>query len=103
NAKDLIVKITLEREKTSQQQSLFDVSESDVRNHLKSKAGRPKRKNIEDILPPSQVGLGDIKEESRIVEGVHDIAGAMFDDMYSGLFESKRAQDRLRDVVLSRL
>jgi transposase len=102
-AKELIIKITLEREKNSQQQSLFDVSESDVRNHVKSKAGRPKRKNIEDILPPSQVSLDDIKEESRIVEGVHDIAGAMFDDMYGNLLESKRAQDRLRDVVLSRL
>ena len=102
-AKELIIKITLEREKNSSQQSLFDVSESDIRNHLKTKAGRPKRKNIEDILPPSQVSLDDIKEESRIVEGVHDIAGAMFNDMYSGLLESKRAQNRLRDVVLSRL
>jgi transposase len=102
-AKELIVKITLENEKNSQQQSLFDVSEADVKALLKSKAGRPKRKNIEDILPPSQVHLDDIKEESRIVEGVHDIAGAMFDDMYGGLLESKRAYDRLRDVVLSRL
>lgn len=101
--KELIVKITLEREKHSQQQSLFALSETDVRNHLKSKAGRPKRKNIEDILPPSQVNLDDIKEESRIVEGVHDIAGKMFDDMYGSLLDSKRAQERLRDVVLSRL
>ena len=66
--KELIVKITLEREKNSQQQSLFDMTETDVRSHVKSKAGRPKRKNIEDILPPSQVGLDEIKEESRIVE-----------------------------------
>lgn len=102
-AKDLVVKISLEREKNSQQQSLFDLSESDVRNHLKSRTGRPKRKKIEDILPPSQVTLDDIKEESRIVEGVHDIAGRMFDDMYHGLFESKRVEDRLRDVILSRL
>jgi transposase len=101
--KELIVKITLEREKISQQQSLFDVSESEVRNHIKSKAGRPKRKNIEDILPTSQVCLDDIKEESRIVEGVHDIAGKMFDDMYEGLLDSKKSQERLRDVVLSRL
>lgn len=101
--KELIVKITLEREKNSQQQSLFDMTETDVRSHVKSKAGRPKRKNIEDILPPSQVGLDEIKEESRIVEGVHDVAGKMFDEMYEGLLEGKRAQERLRDVVLSRL
>lgn len=102
-AKELIVKITLEREKDAQQQSLFNLSESDVKNHIKSKVGRPKRKNIQDILPPSQVSLDDIKEEYRIVEGVHDIAGAMFDDLYGGLLDSPRAQERLRDVVLSRL
>src|SRR3990167_10124297 len=103
-ANEIIAKITAQREKDAAQQSLFDASsESEILNHVKSKAGRPKRKNIEDILPPSQVSLDDIKEESRIVEGVHDIAGAMFNDMYSGLLESKRAQNRLRDVVLSRL
>lgn len=102
-ANELIVKITLEREKDSQQSSLFEVSEADIRSYVKSKAGRPKRKKIEDILPPSQVNLDDIKEESRIVEGVHDVAGAMFDDLYGSLLESKRAQERLRDVVLSRL
>ena len=102
-AKELIIKITLEREKQSPQKSLFELSESDVRNQVESKLGRPRRKNIEDILPPSQVTLDDIEEESRIVEGVHDIAGSMFDDMYGNLLESKRAQARLRDVVLSRL
>jgi transposase len=102
-AKELVVKITLEREKDAQQQSLFNISESDVRNHIKSKAGRPKRKNIEDILMPSQVSLDDIKEDYRIIEGVHDVAGAMFDDLYGGLLDSPRAQERLRDVVLSRL
>src|SRR6185295_2859018 len=102
-AKELIIKITLEQEKNSQQQSLLDMSESDIRNHVKSKVGRPKRKNIDDILPPSQISLDTIEEKYRIVEGVHDVAGTMFDDMYAGLLESKRAQDRLRDVVLSRL
>src|SRR2546423_15698467 len=52
-AKELIIKITLERERNSKQLSLLGLTEADVRNHIKSKAGRPKRKNIEDILPPS--------------------------------------------------
>jgi transposase len=102
-AQELIVKITLERAKNSSQQSLPGMSESDVTDYLKSKAGRPRRKNIEDILPPSQVSLDDIEEENRLIEGVHDIAGKMFDDMYEGLLDSKRSQERLRDVVLSRL
>lgn len=49
------------------------------------------------------MSLGDIKEETRIVEGVHDIVGNMFDEMYEGLLDSKRDQMRLRDVMLSGL
>lgn len=103
-AKELIVKITLERQEHAAQASLLPISETDITTYqAKRKPGRPKRKKIEDILPPSQVSLEDIKEELRIVEGVHDIAGKMFDEMYEGLLDSKRDQMRLRDVVLSRL
>jgi len=103
-ANELMIKITLERETHSPQASLLSISEADIEPHqAKRKAGRPKRKKIEDILPPSQVSLEDIKEESRIIEGVHDVAGKMFDELYEGLLDSKRDQMRLRDVVLSRL
>lgn len=102
-ALELIAKITAEREAEAPQHSLLDVHESDVLDHVKSRAGRPKRKNIEDILPPSQVTLDDIVEEKRIVEGVHEIAGAMFDEMYGALFKGKRTIEILKNVVLSRL
>lgn len=101
---ELIAKITAQREKDLKQQSLFELSESDVLESIKNKKlGRKKRKKIEDILPPSQVTLDDIVEEKRIVEGVHDIAGKMFDEMYQSLFKGKRTYQLLRDVVLSRL
>jgi len=100
---ELIAKITSQREKDSTQKSLFETSEADVLQHAKKKLGRRSRKNIEDILPPSQVTLDDIIEEKRVVEGVHDIAGAMFDEMYHDLFKGKRSYQLLRDVVLSRL
>jgi transposase len=100
---ELIAKITAQREKEAAQQSLFEMSDSDVLHHVKKKRGRKPRKKIEDILPPSQVTLDDIVEEKRIVEGVHDIAGAMFDEMYQGLFTGKRTYQLLKDVVLSRL
>lgn len=101
-AQELMVKITLERKQNTAQQSLFEMSKADIA-HCQSTMGRPKRKNIQDVLPPSQVNLEDIQEETRLVEGVHDIAGAMFDDMYRGLLDSKKDQQRLRDVILSRL
>src|SRR5579872_4653 len=100
---ELITKITLQRQKESGQLSLFETSASDIIAHQKNKPGRPSRKRIEDILPPSQVTLDDIVEEKRIIEGVHDIAGAMFDEMYQSLFKGKRTYHLLRDVVLSRL
>lgn len=101
---ELIAKIKAQREQDSKQKSLFELSESDVLENSKNKKlGRKKRKKIEDILSPSQVTLDDIVEEKRIVEGVHDIAGKMFDEMYQSLFKGKRTYHLLRDVVLSRL
>jgi transposase len=102
-ANEIIIKITAQREKDAAQQSLFRKSDSEIAKHIKNKVGRRSHKKIEDILPPSQVTLADIVEEKRIVEGVHDIAGTMFDDMYQSLFKSNRAYHLLRDVVLSRL
>jgi transposase len=102
-ANEIIAKITIQREKDAAQQSLFQASESEILTHKKNKLGRRLRKKIEDILPPSQVTLDDILEEKRIVEGVHDVAGAMFDEMYQGLFDGKKPYQILRDVVLSRL
>ena len=101
---ELIAKITAEREFLSPQQSLFAPGSVEIQlPQMKGKAGRPKRKDIASILPPSQVTLDDIVEEKRIIEGVHDIAGTMFDQMYSGLFKGKRTYELVRNVVLSRL
>lgn len=101
---ELIAKIAAQREKDAAQQSLFNAAaESEILNHAKNKAGRPRQKKIEDILPPNQVSLYDIEEESRIVEGVHDVAGAMFDEMYASLCDKKRLTQILKDIVLSRL
>ena len=63
-ANEIIAKISAQREKDTAQQTLFDASsESEIVTHLKNKAGRPQRKKIEDILPPSQVTLDEILEE----------------------------------------
>jgi hypothetical protein len=102
-AHDIIAKITIQRQKDAAQQSLFETSETELLQHTKKKRGRRPKQKIQDILPPSQVTLDDIVEEKRIIEGVHDVAGTMFDHMYQGLFKGKRTYQLLRDVVLSRL
>jgi transposase len=102
--KELMAKIISERESASPQLSLFpSASKKEILEDINRKPGRPKKKELHDILPTSQVTLDDIVEEKRIIEGVHDIAGAMFDEMYAGLFKGKRGYEVTRDVVLSRL
>lgn len=103
-AQELIAKITLSRQQESRQLSLLPLpTEEEVLEDQKRKLGRPTAKKLEDILPPSQVSLDDIVEESRIIEGVHDIAGKMFDDIYGDLLSSKRQFKVLKDIVLARL
>ena len=79
----MIAKITLKREAESKQQSLFPLDKQTILEGVTSKRGRPPKKAIEDILPPSEVRLDEIVEESRIVEGVHEVAGKMFDELYA--------------------
>jgi len=100
---ELIAKIIIQREKQSHQASLLPLLEKDITEYNKNKRGRPKRKNIEDIIPPEEVLLGEVKEQARITEGVHEVAGVVFDDIYPSLLEEKRAQQCLRDLVLARL
>lgn len=102
-ANEIIIKLKIERIERSPQTSFFPMTASDIKSEAVAKRGRLRKKKLEDILPPSQVLLEDIKEEARIIEGVHDIGGAVFDDMYPSLFKGKRVQACLRDVVLARL
>lgn len=98
-AREIMAKMLIEKE----QQSLFPLSEEEALKYVRNSKGRTRKKRIEDILPPNQVYIEDIKETSRIVEGVHEVAGTMFDEMYSGLFKQKKLQEKLRDLVITRL
>lgn len=103
-AREIIPKLLLERAAQSEQQSLLPLTEGDFGSR---KAGRRKQKSLSEILPADQVVLTDVEEESRIIEGVHEVAGHVFDDLYGKLCRhrglSARAYDRLKDVVLARL
>jgi transposase len=102
-AQELIAKITLQRTEESKQQSLFPISEEEVKEHLKNKRGRKPRKRIEDILPPSQVTLEEIVEKERIVEGVHEVGNVVYNELGYGSILQKRDDNILRDLVLARL
>jgi len=102
-AQHLIAKIEAKRLNEATQTSLLPVSESEMLNHVKNKLGRKKRKRLEDILPPSEVRLDEIKEQDRIVEGVHEIGSVVYDMLGYNTILQKRDDNILRDLVLTRL
>jgi len=90
---ELILKIKAEREGPG----LFDGLP------MAPRPGRPKAKRLEDVLPPSQVKLEDVVEERRLIEGVHEIAGALYDDLGFGSVLSRGRKTALKDMVVMRL
>lgn len=73
-------------------------------NADKRKLGRKSPKKIEDILPLHQVTLDKIIEEKRIIEGVGEIAGPIYDKLgFGSLLASKKETDILKSLVLARL
>lgn len=102
-ANEIMANILLERHKQSKQMSLFEPTKEDMLRYVKNKPGRKRRKKLEDILPPDQVTLADVREQARVIDGVHDIGGILFDQMYGGIFKQKLLNNRLRDLVLTRM
>ena len=97
-AQDLITKIKTEREAASGQMSLL------ADNFDFVKKGRPAKKQLEDIIPVSEVKLSDIVEIKRVVEGVHQVGGYVYDQMnFNQLPPRKRDAEMLRDLVLTRM
>jgi transposase len=102
-AQEFIATIMAERTNAAKQTSLLPIAESDILDHLKTKKGRKIRKRLEDILPPSEVRLDEIKEQDRIVEGIHEVGNAVYDQLGYDTILQKREDNILRDLVLSRL
>ena len=101
-AEELMLKIKTEREEASSQGSLFDKDGTIITASLKP--GRPLKKTIADIIPVSAVRLEDIVEDKRIIEGVHEIGGAVYDQMqFNSLLHRKRDNKILKDIVLNRM
>jgi transposase len=90
---ELILKIKAER----QGPGLFD------NLPVSPRLGRPKTKRLEDILPPSKVKLDEVVEESRLTEGIHEIAGKLYDDLGFNEVLARGHMNTLKEMVLMRL
>lgn len=102
-AEHLIAKLETKRSNAAKQVSLLPVTESEIFEHVKTKKGRKTKKRLEDILSPSEVKLDEIKEQDRIVEGIHEVGNAVYDMLGYNTILPKREDNILRDLVLSRL
>jgi len=105
-----IAQLKKEQAAANPQQELFesDAAEDSAKlkeiARLQPKRGRKARKTLEEILPASQVSLDEIVEQKRVIEGLHEIGGHMYDQLgYSKLLPSKRDNSLLKDMVLMRL
>jgi len=103
-ATEIIARMQVEAEQNAKQLSIFEPPEHDELIHALKTKGRKKRKPLSEILPTDKVKLCDIEEAQRIIEGVHDIAGHVYDSLnYDKLLPNKKDAKRLKDLVLARL
>lgn len=103
-ANQIIAQMLAQRIKNDKQMSLFTSSEEEMYESIKrKKPGRRQKKRIEDIIPASEVKLGEIKEVDRIVEGIHEVGSFVYNSLGYDSILQKRDNNILRDLVLARL
>ena len=104
-AEEFMANIIVAEKENNRQKQLFPLTHKDALLHVRSKKGRKPIKKIEDILPVDKVTLADIVEEKRIIEGVDEVAGSLYDYLYSSKLPNigKKASQILKDIVLLRM
>ncbi len=106
-AQELITKF--EREEKENQLSFVaplsveEEGKSRSKQSEKRKAGRRHAKKLEDVTPPEQVTLTEVVETDRLVEGIHEIGGIVYQELgFDKIFTTKRQSNLLKDLVLAR-
>lgn len=105
-ALELIAKIELDRRKNSSQLQFFDSpTKEEIKESIAQKTrGRKPKKRIEEILPINEVSLDMVEEESRIIDGIHEVAGHLYDFLgFRNLLDTSRYNEILRDLTLTRI
>lgn len=87
---------------------LFELSEVKRQAAIEAQAiaskGRRAQATLEDVIPVNEVTLDQVEEIERVVEGVHEVAGYVYDQLgYDSIVTKKHDQALLKDLVLTRL
>lgn len=107
--REWIAKELLREEQSSKQLALLPPdSIADKAQQLEQagqrRQGRKSKTTLQDIASEDRVCLKDLVEEKRVIEGIHDVAGAMYDRIgYTTLLEREKDNQMLRDLVMARL
>lgn len=110
--KEFIAKELTKRAQESKQQTLFQpMSEEErlrnlntIQEQKKEKQGRKKQPTLFDVSIEDRVSLAELVEENRIIEGFHDVAGYVFDELkYDEIFTKPSHKSLLKDLVLMRI
>lgn len=108
--KEFILEEELRRKNNSSQLSLLDpISAKEQiasieKRIAQKKQGRKPTITLQDVTREDRISLSELVEEKRIVEGIHDVAGHVYDQFgYSELLKRTKDQALLKDLVLMRL
>ena len=83
----IIAKMEAEAMACADQQDFFaETAEKDIKESSK-KRGRPRQKTLEEAVAQSaaHVTFGEVKEEKRLIEGIHEVGGHVFEGLYQEL------------------
>jgi transposase len=111
--REFIAREQLKREQASNQESLFETDspeqrllhlETVAKTKLEKKSGRKPAAKLVDVLPHDLISLADLSEEQRVIEGIHDVAGHVYEQLgYGQILARPKDKELLRDLVLMRL
>ena len=107
--RELIADELLRRAQSSNQIELFgneNVAEIAKNIELASirKRGRKPKATLQDIRSGDVLSLSDLVETKRVVEGIHEVAGSVYDKFgFDCFLKRKKERDMMRDLVLLRL
>ncbi len=109
---EFIVQEKARREKASNQPDLFEPLSQEERlaqlerfEALKKsrKMGRKPKVTLRDVTSQDLLSLADLVEENRVIEGIHEVAGHVYEQLgYDTLLKREKDKELLKDLVLMR-
>jgi len=104
-ATEFMANMLIAQEATSPQTTMLTaLDEESLKSSIRNTPGRKAKKRIEDVLPVNQVTLDMIEEETRVIDGVHEAAGHLYDELgYDKILRNNKYNNILKDLVLCRI